>query len=92
MKAIVFHEHGTLEQVTYTDIPKPEIKANEVLVEVKAAALNRLDLWVLAGWCVVENLSIPDKICQRIGRRAGAPWPREGGKKERRQSDPELGK
>jgi len=50
MKALVFHEHGTLEQVTYEDVPTPEIDADEVLVEIKAAALNRLDLWVLAGW------------------------------------------
>lgn len=58
MKAIVFHEHGNLEQVTYADVPKPEIKAHEVLVEVKAAALNRLDLWVLAGWPGL-NLKMP---------------------------------
>ena len=50
MKAVVFHEHGTVEQVTYTDIPQPDIQPDEVLVEIKAAALNRLDLWVLAGW------------------------------------------
>jgi NADPH:quinone reductase-like Zn-dependent oxidoreductase len=50
MKALVFHEHGTLEQVSYEEVAAPEIGADEVLVEVKAAALNRLDLWVLAGW------------------------------------------
>lgn len=58
MKAVVFYEHGTLEQVRYTDIPKPEIKADEVLIEVKAAALNRLDLWVLEGWPGL-NLKLP---------------------------------
>ncbi|RMG94464.1 MAG: alcohol dehydrogenase [Chloroflexi bacterium] len=50
MKAIVFYEHGTLEQVQYTDIPKPEPGPDDVLLQVKAAALNRLDLWVLEGW------------------------------------------
>lgn len=50
MKAIVFHQHGTLEQVQYTDVPQPQVGADEVLLEVKAAALNRLDLWVLEGW------------------------------------------
>jgi len=50
MKALIFHEHGSLEQVTYEDVPTPEVGADEVLVEIKAAALNRLDLWVLAGW------------------------------------------
>lgn len=50
MKAVVFHQHGTLDQVTYSDIPTPEIGPNDVLLAVKAAALNRLDLWVLEGW------------------------------------------
>ena len=58
MKALIFHEHGSLEQVTYEDIPTPEIGADEVLVEIKAAALNRLDLWVLAGWPGL-NLKLP---------------------------------
>ncbi len=50
MKAVVFYEHGGLEQVQYCDIPEPQIGPHEVLVEIKAAALNRLDLWVLEGW------------------------------------------
>lgn len=50
MKAVLFSQHGTLEQVTYGDVPEPEIGPDEVLLAVRAAALNRLDLWVLAGW------------------------------------------
>lgn len=50
MKALVFHQHGDLDQVEYCDVPQPEISPDEVLLHVKAAALNRLDLWVLAGW------------------------------------------
>jgi NADPH:quinone reductase-like Zn-dependent oxidoreductase len=50
MKAVLFYEHGLLENVKVTDVPEPEIGPDEVLLEVKAAALNRLDLWVLAGW------------------------------------------
>jgi len=50
MKAIVFYEHGTLDQVTYTDVPEPDIGPDDILMDVKAAALNRLDLWVLKGW------------------------------------------
>ncbi len=61
MKAVVFHEHGTLDQVIYSDIPQPEVKPDEVLVEVKAAALNRLDLWVLAGWPGL-NLKLPHVV------------------------------
>lgn len=50
MKALVLTGHGTLDNVTYTDVPRPSIGPNEVLLEVKAAALNRLDLWVVEGW------------------------------------------
>ena len=50
MKALVFYEHGLLENVQYTDVPEPQIGPDEVLLAVKAAAFNRLDLWVLAGW------------------------------------------
>lgn len=50
MKALVFPEHGSLEKIILTDIPEPEIGPDDVLLETKAAALNRLDLWVLAGW------------------------------------------
>ncbi|MCP4421131.1 MAG: zinc-binding dehydrogenase [Chloroflexi bacterium] len=58
MKAIAFYEHGLLENVQYCDVSKPQIGSNEVLLEVKAAALNRLDLWVLAGWPGL-NLKLP---------------------------------
>ncbi len=49
MKAIVFEKHGGPEVLRYTDAPTPAIRANEVLVRVKACALNHLDLWVRGG-------------------------------------------
>ncbi len=49
MKAIVFHQHGGPEVLQYEDAPQPVIRANEVLVSVKACALNHLDLWVRIG-------------------------------------------
>ncbi|MEZ4642524.1 MAG: zinc-binding dehydrogenase [Chloroflexota bacterium] len=58
MKALVFHEHGELANVGIADVPEPTIGPDEVLLEVKAAALNRLDLWVLAGWPGL-NLKLP---------------------------------
>lgn len=58
MKAIVFHQHGNLDQVVYTDVPEPTMGPDEVRLAVKAAALNRLDLWVLAGWPGL-NLKMP---------------------------------
>jgi NADPH:quinone reductase-like Zn-dependent oxidoreductase len=49
VKAIVFHEHGAPDVLRYEDAPDPQIKANEVLVRVRACALNHLDLWVRRG-------------------------------------------
>jgi NADPH:quinone reductase-like Zn-dependent oxidoreductase len=58
MKAVLFYEHGSLENVQFTTVPEPEIGPDEVLLAVKAAALNRLDLWVLEGWPGL-NLKLP---------------------------------
>jgi NADPH:quinone reductase-like Zn-dependent oxidoreductase len=50
MKAVFFQTHGGLEVLEYADLPTPEPGPGEVLVRLKAAALNRLDLWVRQGW------------------------------------------
>lgn len=50
MKALCFHEHGPLEVLLYEDVPVPEVKPGNVLVEVKSCALNHLDVWVRRGW------------------------------------------
>jgi NADPH:quinone reductase-like Zn-dependent oxidoreductase len=44
MKATIFKQHGGPDVLEYTDVPEPTIRANEVLVEVKACALNHLDI------------------------------------------------
>jgi len=49
MRAIVFHEYGGPAVVQVEDVPLPQIEPNEVLVRVRAAALNRLDLQIQAG-------------------------------------------
>lgn len=49
MKAVVIHEHGGTEKLCYEEMPVPEIAENEVLLRVKAVALNHLDLWVRQG-------------------------------------------
>jgi len=54
MKAVIFNQHGGPDVLQYTDVPDPQIKANEVLVEVKACALNHLDIWTRAGLRGVE--------------------------------------
>ena len=50
MKAVLFHTHGGPEVLEYTDFSLPEPGPGQVLVQLKAAALNRLDLWVRQGW------------------------------------------
>jgi NADPH:quinone reductase-like Zn-dependent oxidoreductase len=50
VKAIVFDEHGGPEVLRYDDVPRPEAGVGEVLIHLRAAALNRLDLWVREGW------------------------------------------
>jgi len=49
MKAVIFKRHGGPEVLEYADAPDPTIRANEVLVEVKACALNHLDIWARQG-------------------------------------------
>ncbi len=49
MKAIIFNAHGGPEVLKFTDVPDPTIRPNEVLVRVKACALNHLDVWVRLG-------------------------------------------
>ncbi|MCC6220422.1 MAG: zinc-binding dehydrogenase [Deltaproteobacteria bacterium] len=50
MKALYFEQHGRPDVLKYGDIAKPSLKPGEVLVRVRACALNHLDLWVLGGW------------------------------------------
>ena len=56
MKAIVYAEHGGPEVLRYTDVPEPVIGVGEVLVRVRACALNHLDLWLRRG---IPSLKIP---------------------------------
>jgi NADPH:quinone reductase-like Zn-dependent oxidoreductase len=54
MRAIIFDEHGGPEVLRYEERPEPKIMANEVLVEVRACALNHLDVWARKGLPGVE--------------------------------------
>jgi NADPH:quinone reductase-like Zn-dependent oxidoreductase len=49
MKAVRIHEFGGPEVLRYEDVPDPALRKNEVLVRVKACALNHVDLWVRKG-------------------------------------------
>lgn len=54
MKASIFRQHGGPDVFEYTDVPDPVIRPNEVLVEVKACALNHLDVFVRNGMPGIE--------------------------------------
>ena len=49
MKAVLFTQHGGPDVLNYTEVREPAINANEVLIRVRACALNHLDLWVRRG-------------------------------------------
>lgn len=77
MKAVRIHEHGGPEVLCYEDVPDPQFKANEVLVRVRACALNHLDLWVRKGIPGIRLPHVPGsdaagevtavgELCERI--------------------------
>jgi zinc-binding alcohol dehydrogenase/oxidoreductase len=49
MKAIRIHEDGGPEVLRYEDAPDPEPGEGEVLIELRAASLNHLDVWMRKG-------------------------------------------
>ena len=50
MKAVIINEYGGREKLIYSeDIPKPEVKEGEVLVRIKAAAVNPVDYKIREG-------------------------------------------
>ena len=75
MKAIVINKDKSL---SYTEVPNPVIKDNEVLIEVHAAALNRADLLQREGnypppagcpeWPGLEVSGIIKEVAQGVTR------------------------
>jgi len=49
MQAVRIHAHGGPEVLQYESVPDPVPRAHEVLVQVRACALNHLDLWNRKG-------------------------------------------
>jgi NADPH:quinone reductase-like Zn-dependent oxidoreductase len=49
MRAVVFERYGGPEVLESREVPEPRCGADEAIVEVKACALNHLDLWVRRG-------------------------------------------
>ncbi len=49
MNAVLFRRHGGPEVLEYTGVPDPSAGPGEVLVRVKACAINHLDRWLREG-------------------------------------------
>src|SRR5271170_2897608 len=49
MKAVRIHQFGGPEVLTYEDVPDPKPRKDQVLIRVRACALNHLDIWVRKG-------------------------------------------
>ena len=63
MRAAVIYEHGGRDVLRVVDdLPEVEPAPGQVRVQMKAVALNRLDLWVREGWKGL-NLEMPHVCC-----------------------------
>ena len=49
MKAVRIHQYGGPEVLQYEDVPDPVLRKDQVLIRVRACAMNHLDLWVRKG-------------------------------------------
>ena len=49
MKALTFKRYGKSPEIGFRDLPRPTLKADELLVEVHAAGLNPIDNMVMTG-------------------------------------------
>ena len=58
MKALHFLQHGELDVVRYGEVPNPALKEGQVMVKVRACAINHLDIWVRRGWPALK-LAMP---------------------------------
>src|SRR5690242_2246326 len=56
MKAARIHQHGGSGELRYEEVPEPKLRADQVLVRVRACAMNHLDLFIRDG---IPGLSIP---------------------------------
>ena len=77
MKAIRIHQHGGPEVLQIDDIDIPKPSPGEVLIKIKTAALNHLDLWVRKGMPGVPLPIIPGSdgagIIEKMGTELSGP-------------------
>ena len=56
MKTVEIRNHGDSSVLSLVDMEKPTITEDQVMVEIRSAALNHLDLWIRRG---LPGLKIP---------------------------------
>jgi NADPH:quinone reductase-like Zn-dependent oxidoreductase len=59
MKAVLYREFGGIEVLSYEDVPDPEPGAVDVVIDVAATALNRLDVVQRNGWFNMPGFQLP---------------------------------
>ncbi len=59
MKAMRYHEPGGAEVLCYEEVPDPEPGPVDVVVDVVATALNRLDVVQRNGWFAMPGFTLP---------------------------------
>ena len=62
MKAIVINAYGNEDVVKYTDVERPEPKADEVLVKVQVAGVNPADWKIRNGMGERLGLKLPIRL------------------------------
>src|SRR5947209_7395602 len=74
MRAMAFARPGGVDVLELMDLPAPELDDDEVLIQVRACALNHLDVWVRSG--LPTKIPMPHiggcevaGIVARVGRR-----------------------
>jgi NADPH:quinone reductase-like Zn-dependent oxidoreductase len=81
VKAVVLREPGGLDQLQFAELPSPQPGPGEVIVRLRAAAVNRVDVWVRQG-----TLGFPEcfpHVCGSDGAGVIAKGPRGVSKGER---------
>jgi len=67
MKALVLKRYGGLDQVAFTDIPRPSLKPDEMLVQVHAVGLNPIDTVIPKGtFKPMLKFKLPATMCSDL--------------------------
>lgn len=59
MRAVRYREHGGPEVLEHVDVPSPEPSPLDVVVDVAACSLNRLDVVQRNGWFTMPGFVLP---------------------------------